>query len=636
MSQSPAGVFNPVEPGELGPAAPLYFSALTAPERAIAWMATLNLDAISTTTALEQPWVAGVFCAAVGVEERQSTTLTRSQARYATKPLITSSADTPANTPIEPRLSPLDLTRALQFESGMVSSIAQSAMGTVILNNADGALDALDDDVAVVGREIEVSAAAMTGDTVVGSTIWDVLATEDGYVIGVGDGSDLATGDGGAASVLDGFGSVYKGVVEKIDWDGGAAQITVRDFRLKMQQPVQRSTYNGLGGIDGHPDLKDTTKPIALGRCRNARPVLLDPARLIYQVHDGEMRAIDAVYDKGVALEAGPRVSSYAELAALEPPSEEGEGDLSLGTYAICPAAGCFRLAGAPAGAVTADVRGAGGADTLRELFSDGTSWTDGTGFRSAALLLYSRTAGAVISRLLVDSGFTDAEISLSQIAQMDRERPREVGVYLAAGGQRTVEDVVGLCARSMGCVLIRSNDGRYQLRDLVPPRETPVLPITVDQQDQGKLLRMALPYRQPWSDVDIAYNRNWTPLGDSDLAGAVPVDRRNAFTRDVLVTRVTDAELAAVYPDRAPLRIETALTSDGDALALGRQLLDFHSRGRRMFSVPIRGIGYRLELMDTVRLTAPRFGLDDGRDVMIVHIREEAVSLATQLVLFG
>lgn len=637
MSQSPAGIFNPVEPGELGPAAPLYFSALTAPERAIAWMATLNLDAVSTTTVLEQPWVAGVFCAAVGVEERSTTTLARSQVRYATKPLITSSADTPAHTPIEPRLAPFDLTRALQFESGgMVSPIAESAIGTLILANADGALDALDDDVAVVGREIEVSVAAMTGDTVVGSTIWDVLATEDGFTIGVGDGSDLATGDGGASSVLDGFGSVYKGVVEAIGWDRGAAQVTVRDFRLKMQQPVQRSTYNGLGGIDGTPELTGVTKPKAFGRCRNVRPVLLDAARLIYQVHDGEMRAIDAVYDMGVALAARPRVSTYADLAALEPANEESEGDFPLGSFVPCPAAGCFRLAGTPAGAVTADVRGAGGADTLRELFSDGTMWTDGTGFRSAALLLYSRTAGAVISRLLVDSSFTDAEISLSQIAQMDRERPREVGVYLAAGGQRTVEDVVGLCARSMGCVLIRSNDGRYQLRDLVPPRETPVLPIAVDQQDQFKLLRKALPYRQPWSDVDIVYNRNWSPLGDSDLAGAVPADRRNALTRDVLVTRVTDAELAAVYPDRAPLRIETALTSDGDALALGRQLLDFHSRGRRMFSVPIRGIGYRLELMDTVRLTAPRFSLDDGKDVMIVGIRENGASLATDLELFG
>ena len=65
-------------------------------------------------------------------------------------------------------------------------------------------------------------------------------------------------------------------------------------------------------------------------------------------------------------------------------------------------------------------------------------------------------------------------------------------------------------------------------------------------------------------------------------------------------------------------------------------QLLDFHSRGRRMFSVPIRGIGYRLELMDTVRLSAPRFGLEDGRDVMIVGIRENGASLATDLEVFG
>ena len=118
-----------------------------------------------------------------------------------------------------------------------------------------------------------------------------------------------------------------------------------------------------------------------------------------------------------------------------------------------------------------------------------------------------------VIERLLINCGFTDREISLSQIAQMDQERPVEVGIYLAAGEQRTTADVVGLCARSMGCVLIRSLDGRYQLRDLAPPRETPVIRLNVEAQDQGKLLRQALPYRQPWSDVDIIYGRNWTQM---------------------------------------------------------------------------------------------------------------------------
>jgi hypothetical protein len=636
VSQSPAGVFNPVEAGDLGPVAPLYFSALTAPERAVAFMAALQLDAISTATTTDTFWVAGVGNP-IGVYESESTALTRSVARYASRPLITSPDDAPGNTPIEARLTPFDVTRAIQFEGGgLIAPVAESAIGTVILANGDGSLDALDQDVAIVGREIEISAAAMTGDTVVGSTIFDVLATEDGFVVATESGVDLATGDGGSTSVLDGFGSIYKGVVEAIGWDRGSAQITVRDFRIKMQQPVQRSAYNGLGGIDGPPEMAGVTKPKAFGNCRNVRPVLLDPARLIYQVHDGEMRAIDRVLDMGVPLTARPIVKDLATLAALEPPDEESDGDFPLGSFVPCPAAGCFRLAGQPAGAVTADIRGAGGADSLRELFADGTLFSDGTGFRSAALLVYSRTAGAVISRLLIDCGLSDSEVSLTQISQMDRERPYEVGVYLEAGGGRTVNDVVGLLARSMGCVLIRTLDGRYQLRDIVPPRENPVIPVDIDAQDQGKLIRKALPYRQPWSDVDVVYNRNWSPLGESDLAGAVAADQRNLLTRDVFVSRVTDAELAAVYPDRAPLRIETALTSDGDALALGRQLLDFYTRGRQMFSVPLRGVAYRLELMDSIRLTAPRFGLDNGKDLLVVGLRENGASLATDVELFG
>lgn len=636
MSQSPAGIFNPVEPGDLGPLAPLYFSALTAPSRAVAFMATLQLDAISSTTFTDQFWVAGVGNP-IGVYEHERTTLTRSQARYANRPFITSEDDSPANTPIEPRLAPFDLTRSLQFgDGGLVEPLAESAIGTLFLRNEDGALDDLDQDVAVVGREIELSAAAMTGDTVIGSTIFDVLATEDGYTVATEDGFDVATGDGGSASLLDGFGSIYRGVVEAVGWDGSITQITVRDFRLKLQQPVQKSIYSGQGGIDGPPELAGATKPKAFGRCRNVRPVMIDPARLIYQVNDGEMRAIDAVRDMGVELTSHGTVKSYKQLFDLAPPDEDSIGDFPLGSFVSCLSTGHFRLAGQPAGTVTADVRGAGGADSLREAFGDGTYFTDGTGFRSAALKIYSRTAGAVINRLLIEIGFTDQQISLSQIAQMDRERPYEVGVYLAAGEQRTVADIVGLMARSMGCVLIRFRDGRYQLRDLAPPLETSVVRMDVSSQDQGKLIRKALPYRQPWSDVDIVYNRNWTPLTETDLAGAVLPEERSVLTRDVFVSRSTDAELAAVYPDRAPMRVETALVSDGDAAALGRRLLDFYTRGRQMFSVPLRGVGHRLELMDSIRLTAPRFGLDAGKDLLIVGLRENGASLATDVDLFG
>ena len=115
-----------------------------------------------------------------------------------------------------------------------------------------------------------------------------------------------------------------------------------------------------------------------------------------------------------------------------------------------------------------------------------------------------------------------------------------------------------------------------------------------------------------------------------------MPVEQRNLLTRDVLIARSTSVELATVYPERAPLRIETALINDGDAQALGRQLLAFYARGRQRFSVPIRGAAYRLELMDSIRLTAPRFGLDAGKDLIVISVRENGTSLATDLELFG
>ena len=55
-----------------------------------------------------------------------------------------------------------------------------------------------------------------------------------------------------------------------------------------------------------------------------------------------------------------------------------------------------------------------------------------------------------------------------------------------------------------------------------------------------------------------------------------------------------------------------------------------------QMFSVPLRGVAYRLELMDSIRLTAPRFGLDTGKDLLVVGLRENGASLATDVELFG
>ena len=92
-------------------------------------MATFNLDSVATTIKRAKPWVAGVF-GQVARYNRSTTTLARSQQRFATRPLLTSSVDTPADTPIEGRLTPFDLTRSIQFDSdGMIAPWPKAPLG---------------------------------------------------------------------------------------------------------------------------------------------------------------------------------------------------------------------------------------------------------------------------------------------------------------------------------------------------------------------------------------------------------------------------------------------------------------------------------------------------------------------------
>lgn len=84
------------------------------------------------------------------------------------------------------------------------------------------------------------------------------------------------------------------------------------------------------------------------GDVLNVSPDQVDSNLLIYQVNDGPVGSVDAVYDRGIALTRGDDHADHAILAEAVP---------KAGFYDTCLAEGFFRLGGVPAGAVTADVR---------------------------------------------------------------------------------------------------------------------------------------------------------------------------------------------------------------------------------------------------------------------------------------
>ena len=112
MSQHPAGRYNSSAPFRRGPAAPLDFSALTAPKRAIVFMAEFDVDAISAGFSERIAPQIGVFHGLYRYS-RAVTLLERQHRRYATRPLITSPNDVPPLREIYGQLAPVRVERTL-------------------------------------------------------------------------------------------------------------------------------------------------------------------------------------------------------------------------------------------------------------------------------------------------------------------------------------------------------------------------------------------------------------------------------------------------------------------------------------------------------------------------------------------
>lgn len=214
---------------------------------------------------------------------------------------VTAPTDMPSNTYFDPRLlAALNFERQL-FAGGRLSGRSVPGAGTLQLNNADGALDPMTA-LAFDGRRVRV-------------------------LLG---GEDFAYA---------GFKTIFDGTADGVEFDDVTVTVRLRDLQSRFEAGIARGIYGGTGGLDGRSGLKDREKPLAFGRVYHVPAVLVDPSALIYQVHDGPIEDVDAVYDAGLAL---TKVS----------------GAPSAGQFSVDTASGTFRLSASAAGTVTADVRG--------------------------------------------------------------------------------------------------------------------------------------------------------------------------------------------------------------------------------------------------------------------------------------
>ena len=508
--------------------------------------------------------------------------------RYATRGFATEAGDSPANDYIEGRvLGGLRLSRRLTQETdGQFGSFMETDFGEIELANTDGELDLLLKDFHADGQRVVVK---------IGATQLDALGRETV--------KPLAT-----------FATVYTSFLST---DPLVSHETVRlrigSLAERLNDRLQTQTYSGIGGKQGTAEIAGRSFPTAFGRCPNIPAQILDPAILTYHLHGGSINAVTAVYDQGIVVPFNADYLTYAALEAAVVPA---------GTYASCLAEGCIRLGFAPTGDVTADIRGD------NQLF-DSRGYTD--------------EHEGVIKKILINHvGLTEEMMDIPSFSVLLALQGNSMGLFLPAGDQSTVRQVLERVLFSCGAFGGQDRSGLFRVQRLDPPLRTPHWTFTdrdIVRTESGEpaITALELPYGIPWKSWGVGYQINWTVQTGGDLAGGVSQSRRQFLRQEYRYAYAQSSEISLAHRTSSGAPLKAALFSARDpAQEEAERLQSVYSLGRSLYRITVKTALFSVSIGQTVRLVYDRLDLQEGKNFVVVGIDDDAGRVETELLLFG
>ncbi|WP_306602493.1 hypothetical protein [Azonexus sp.] len=473
-----------------------------------------------------------------------------------------------AHTAYEPRIKQPANMRREMFGRGTTGGESTVGYGVLELTNIDGGLD----DIATFGLDGQPITILVGEVRRGGPPIWT---------------------------------TVLVGTMEQpaVTWQ--KVSIRLRDRQAELDKPAAPNKYGGTNvlpaGLDGVAgDLKGKPKPRIFGRVFNIAPPCVNTSRLIYQINDGAVSAVSAVYVRGAALTAGSAYGSQAEMEANAP---------AAGQYRAWAAGGYIRLGTSPDGIVTADA-------------TQGIA----VGNRTVAQLAQQIATGA--------GGIAAGDISAVDLLALDAKNSAEVGIWI---NDETCREVLDKLCESIGAWWGFDRLGKFRMSRLEEPAGMPVLDITADDilsidrvpsNDVGRGVAT-------WQ-VTLKYARFWTRQ-DSDVAGAVGAARRAELRESYRSVVASDAAIKIKHLLAPALEFETLLSDAGAAAAESTRRLNLYKADRLTVELVMAyDPGLIADLGDVVRVTLSRFGMGPGKLFVVLGIRPDLELRRLYLTLWG
>lgn len=427
-------------------------------------------------------------------------------------------------------------------------------------------------------------------------------------LVQAGGSLSIDNGDGAYDSYIDGYGLDGRRVVVKMgrdtdpyssfvplfegtarEWRGSLATIEVilRDNGYKLDVPAQPNIYAGTGDDEGGDELAGKRRPLMLGTVFHGPLALVDPALLIYQANDGSIANTIDILDSGVELTPnGDNQSSYAGLVSVS---------VGSGEFELYPAGGYIKLGALPDGQVT---------------FRDGLGKAIGS------------TAEAIRELLEVTTILDPQELDEASFTALDTDQDADIGLFLPADASDSAADAIADLLSGVGAFGSFDRLGRFFVRRIEGSSGS--VADRFDETDIIDLDREALPQGlspPPWR-LRTTYQRNYQVM-TGGLAASVSASDRAALEAAYLLTSASDPTILTGHPlaeDREP--VENLFADKTDAQAEADRLLILFSSGRALWRVKLPRRALLLELGNVVEVSYPRFGLQGGRQMVVLECK--------------
>jgi hypothetical protein len=479
--------------------------------------------------------------------------------------------ETPPNVTFRPLVLQPAFVRRDLFSEGTTLGRSRIGYGDLVLNNEDGALDALID-YGFDGRPVVIR-------------------------VGPPEGSYPGA-----------FSTVLTGSMEQPEITSGRVTIRIHDRQFDADRPLQTTKYlgdnalpNGLEGVAD--DLKGKPKPVCYGVVRNVPAIPVNTNRRIYQVNDGPVVSVDAVYDRGSQLVKDTDYISRVDMETTAP---------GAGLFRAWPAGGYFRLGSAPAGLVTADA-------------TEGASVAE-------------RTTAQVWKRLLNGRALIPtSDISAADLSALDTRNPAPIGVW--APDEERQNAVLDRVTQSAGAWWGVDRSGVFRVKRLEDPSaEASQVTFGPDEiKDLERVPANDADRGLPVFRVKLRYSPNYA-VQTTDLAGVVTEARRAELAQPHKEVTATDPAVQTKHLLAPELIVDTLLAVGADAQVECDRVLTLRKTRRDQFRfwVPLEPEYAAVDLGIVVTVRHDRFGLSAGKQFRVVGIEPDAAQDRLTLQVWG